>query len=93
LVSFFDQLRAKGRTVYEAVMEGSRLRIRAVMMTTLTTLAGLVPMLYAAGAGSEIQKPLVAVVFGGLISALLLELVVLPVLYVMLHRDETAVEP
>lgn len=95
LVSFFDQLRAEGRTVRQAVMEGSRLRIRAVIMTTLTTLAGLVPMLYAVGAGSEIQKPLVAVVFGGLISALALELVVLPVLYAMFNRDPvvSAAEP
>jgi cobalt-zinc-cadmium resistance protein CzcA len=87
LVSFFDQLRVKGRTVYEAVMEGSRLRIRPVIMTTLTTLAGLIPMLYATGAGSEIQKPLVAVIFGGLISALCLELIVLPVLYTLFNRD------
>jgi len=92
LVSFFDQLRTKGKTVYEAVMEGSRLRIRAVIMTTLTTLAGLIPMLYATGAGSEIQKPLVAVVFGGLVSALLLELIVLPVLYIILNSDKTAVD-
>ena len=89
LVSFFDQLRAKGRTVYEAVIEGSRLRIRPVIMTTLTTLAGLIPMLYATGAGSEIQKPLVAVIFGGLISALCLELIVLPVLYIIFNRDKT----
>jgi heavy metal efflux system protein len=88
LVSFFDQLRAKGKTVYEAVMEGSRLRIRPVIMTTLTTLAGLIPMLYATGAGSEIQKPLVAVIFGGLISALCLELIVLPVLYIFFYRDD-----
>ena len=89
LVSFFDQLRAKGSTVYEAVMEGSRLRIRPVIMTTLTTLAGLIPMLYATGAGSEIQKPLVAVIFGGLITALGLELIVLPVLYTILYSDKT----
>jgi cobalt-zinc-cadmium resistance protein CzcA len=89
LVSFFDQLRAKGHTVHQAVMEGSRLRVRAVILTTLTTLVGLTPMLYATGAGSEIQKPLVAVVFGGMITALLLELVVLPVLYVVFNRDET----
>ena len=88
LISFFDQLRAKGRTVYQAVMEGSRLRVRAVILTTLTTLVGLTPMLYAAGSGSEIQKPLVAVVFGGMISALLLELIVLPVLYVIFNRDK-----
>jgi cobalt-zinc-cadmium resistance protein CzcA len=92
LISFFDQMRAKGYTVHQAVMEGSRLRVRAVILTTLTTLVGLFPLLYAAGAGSEIQKPLVAVVFGGMISALVLELIVLPVLYVMMNRDETTVQ-
>ncbi|MGE4286922.1 MAG: efflux RND transporter permease subunit [Phycisphaerae bacterium] len=89
LISFFNQLRKKGSTVYQAVMEGSKLRGRAVILTTLTTLLGLTPMLYATGAGSEIQKPLVAVVFGGMISALLLELIVLPVLYVVFNRDST----
>ena len=92
LISFFDQMRAKGYTVHQAVMEGSRLRVRAVILTTLTTLVGLFPLLYAAGAGSEIQKPLVAVVFGGMISALVLELIVLPVFYVMMNRDETTVQ-
>lgn len=91
LVSFFDQLRAKGYTVHQAVMEGSRLRIRAVILTTLTTLVGLFPMLYATGAGSEIQKPLIAVVFGGMISALLLELIVLPVLYAIFYKDKKEV--
>jgi cobalt-zinc-cadmium resistance protein CzcA len=92
LVSFFDQLRAKGKTVYEAVIEGSRLRIRPVIMTTLTTLAGLIPMLYATGAGSEIQKPLVAVIFGGLISALCLELIILPVLYIIFNQERKIME-
>jgi cobalt-zinc-cadmium resistance protein CzcA len=91
LVSFFDQLRAKGHSVHQAVMEGSRLRVRAVILTTITTLVGLFPMLYATGAGSEIQKPLVAVVFGGMISALLLELIVLPVLYVIFNREKPVV--
>jgi cobalt-zinc-cadmium resistance protein CzcA len=90
LVSFFDQLRAQGMTTYEAVLEGSRLRIRPVIMTTLTTLAGLIPILYATGAGSEIQKPLVAVIFGGLISALLLELIILPILYVIVNPPKQA---
>jgi cobalt-zinc-cadmium resistance protein CzcA len=54
-------------------------------MTTATTLLGLLPILYAAGAGSEIQRPLVAVIFGGLVSVLLLVLIVLPVLYVLAH--------
>jgi cobalt-zinc-cadmium resistance protein CzcA len=50
------------------------------------------PMLYATGAGSEIQKPLVAVIFGGLISSLCLTLIILPVLYVIFNRDKTVEE-
>ncbi|OHB73572.1 MAG: metal transporter, partial [Planctomycetes bacterium RBG_16_55_9] len=92
LVSFFDQLRAQGKKVYDAVIEACRLRVRPLVMTTLTTLAGLVPMLYATGSGSEIQKPLVAVIFGGLISALCLTLVILPVLYIIFNRDKIVTE-
>jgi cobalt-zinc-cadmium resistance protein CzcA len=81
LVSFIDQPRARGRGVREAVTEACMLRVRPLAMTTLTTLLGLLPMLFATGSGSEIQKPLVAVVFGGLASSLALTLVILPVLY------------
>jgi cobalt-zinc-cadmium resistance protein CzcA len=62
------------------------------MMTTLTTLMGLLPMLYATGSGSEIQQPLVAVIFGGLISSLALTLIILPVLYVLFNGDRTVEE-
>jgi cobalt-zinc-cadmium resistance protein CzcA len=92
LVSFFDQLRAEGKKIYDAVIEACRLRVRPLIMTTLTTLVGLLPMLYATGSGSEIQKPLVAVIFGGLISSLALTLIILPVLYIIFNRDETVVE-
>ncbi|KKL86820.1 hypothetical protein LCGC14_1940890, partial [marine sediment metagenome] len=92
LVSFFDQLRAGGKKVYEAVIEACRLRVRPLMMTTLTTLAGLLPMLYASGSGSEIQQPLVAVIFGGLISSLCVTLIILPVLYILFNRDKAIVE-
>jgi len=90
LVSFFDQLRAQGSGVREAVFKACRLRVRPLMMTTLTTLLGLLPMLYATGSGSEIQKPLVAVIFGGLISSLALTLIVLPVLYTLVNREPHA---
>ncbi len=89
LVSFFEQLRSGGRKVYDAVVEACRLRVRPLVMTTLTTLMGLLPMLYATGSGSEIQKPLVAVIFGGLITSLCLTLILLPVLYIIFNRDET----
>ncbi len=87
LVSFCDQLRARGMVTLDAVYEACRLRVRPLVMTTATTLLGLLPMLYATGAGSEIQKPLVTVIFGGMISSLILELIVLPVLYVLAHDD------
>jgi cobalt-zinc-cadmium resistance protein CzcA len=87
LVTFFDQLRKDGKKVYDAVIEACRLRVRPLIMTTLTTLVGLLPMLYATGSGSEIQRPLVAVIFGGLISSLALTLIILPVLYVVFNKD------
>ncbi|MHC4740194.1 MAG: efflux RND transporter permease subunit, partial [Planctomycetota bacterium] len=92
LVSFFDQLRAGGKKVYDAVIDACRLRVRPLIMTSLTTLAGLLPMLYATGSGSEIQQPLVAVIFGGLISSLCLTLIILPVLYIIFNRDTTVIE-
>ncbi len=87
LISFCDQLRAKGMPTVDAVYEACRLRVRPLIMTTMTTLLGLLPMLYATGSGSEIQRPLVAVIFGGMISSLILELIVLPVLYVVATPD------
>lgn len=85
LVSFLDQLRAGGHGLHTAVVEACQLRVRPLMMTTLTTLLGLLPLLYATGSGSEIQKPLVAVIFGGLVSSLLLTLIILPVIYALAH--------
>ncbi|MCE5325438.1 MAG: CusA/CzcA family heavy metal efflux RND transporter [Planctomycetaceae bacterium] len=85
LVSFIDQLRAEGMGVKDAVFSACRRRVRPVMMTTLTTMLGLVPMLLATGTGSEIQRPLVAVIFGGLVTSLAMTLLILPVLYVLVN--------
>ena len=81
LVTFFNQLRDQGMDAVEAVKKGCELRFRPLLMTALTTLLGLTPLLYASGSGSEIQRPLAAVVLGGLVSSMLLTLIVLPVLY------------
>ena len=89
MVSFMDQLRRQGMSVRDAIFETCRLRIRPLMMTSLAVLLGLVPMLYATGSGSEIQKPLVAVIFGGMLSSLALTLLILPVMYRVLNRDST----
>ena len=81
LVSHFNQLAASGLPPERVIREGSLRRLRPVMMTATITALGLVPLLFASGPGSEIQKPLAIVVIGGLVSSTLLTLVVLPVLY------------
>ncbi|MDP8262359.1 MAG: CusA/CzcA family heavy metal efflux RND transporter [Candidatus Ancaeobacter aquaticus] len=81
LVTFFSQLRKKGLELNEAIRKGCELRLRPLLLTTLTTIFGLIPLLWATGSGAEIQKPLAIVVLGGLISSWFLTLIVLPCLY------------
>jgi cobalt-zinc-cadmium resistance protein CzcA len=81
MVSYFNQLREQGMALAEVVVEGARRRLRPVMMTASITAFGLVPLLFASGPGSEIQKPLAIVVIGGLVSSTLLTLIILPLLY------------
>lgn len=81
MVSCFNELRCMGISVESAVIKGAVLRLRPVLITASVAALGLVPMLFAHGPGSEIQKPLAAVVIGGLISSTLLTLFMLPTLY------------
>ncbi len=81
LVSRFESLRGKGVALLDAVVSGCRSKFRPVIMTTVTTALGLLPLVIATGTGSEIQKPLAIVVIGGLVSSTLLTLVVIPTLY------------
>ena len=81
LVAYFRQLREDGLPMAEAVRSGAERRLRPVMMTACITAFGLVPLLFATGPGSEIQKPLAIVVIGGLVTSTLLTLVLLPILY------------
>jgi cobalt-zinc-cadmium resistance protein CzcA len=92
LVTFFNQLRQQGLTTEEAVKKGCELRLRPLLMTALSILLGLVPMLYATGSGSEIQRPLATVVLGGLISSTFLTLVVLPALYCIVEWERPTAE-
>ena len=87
LVSYINQLRAEGLSVVEAVRRGTLLRLRPVLMTALVASLGLVPLLLARGAGSEIQRPLASVVVGGLVTSTLLTLLLLPVLYGSFEPD------
>ncbi len=81
LVSYIRTLRDKGMSQTEAVIQGCRQRFRPVLMTATVAMLGLIPMLFATGPGSEVQRPLAIVVIGGLVTSTLLTLVVLPTLY------------
>lgn len=81
LVSYFNQLYAEGLPLIECVTQGARRRLRPVLMTASITAFGLIPLLFATGPGSEIQRPLAIVVIGGLITATALTLILLPILY------------
>ncbi len=81
MVSYFNQLRARGLPMSELIIQGAQRRLRPVLMTASIATFGLVPLLFASGPGSEIQRPLAIVVIGGLITATLLTLIILPILY------------
>jgi len=81
MVSYFNQLKATGMPLRQVVIQGAERRLRPVMMTASIAAFGLVPLLFATGPGSEIQRPLAIVVIGGLISATALTLILLPILY------------
>jgi heavy metal efflux system protein len=81
LVSYFNQLRAHGLPEGRIVTEGAKRRLRPVLMTASITALGLIPLLFATGPGSEIQRPLAIVVIGGLVSSTALTLILLPILY------------
>jgi cobalt-zinc-cadmium resistance protein CzcA len=81
LVTYIRSLRLEGQSVEDAVVNGTTLRLRPVLMTATVAMLGLIPFLFATGPGSEVQRPLAVVVIGGLITSTLLTLVMLPVLY------------
>ncbi len=81
MVSYFNQLIQEGLSARDAVVQGAKRRLRPVLMTAAISAGGLVPLLFATGPGSEIQKPLAIVVIGGLITSTLLTLLLLPIVY------------
>ena len=81
LVSYFNQLQSEGMKLSELVVQGAKRRLRPVLMTASSTAFGLMPLLFASGPGSEIQRPLAIVVIGGLVTATALTLMLLPILY------------
>ena len=81
MVSYFNQLATGGMALAQVVVEGAKRRLRPVLMTASIAAFGLVPLLFATGPGSEIQRPLAIVVIGGLVSSTILTLILLPMLY------------
>ncbi|MBK0401877.1 CusA/CzcA family heavy metal efflux RND transporter [Adhaeribacter sp. BT258] len=87
LIGEFNNLKASGMTdIYQRVIEGTKHRLRPVLMTASVASLGFLPMALSGSAGAEVQRPLATVVIGGLISATLLTLLVLPVLYVYFEK-------
>ncbi|WP_428247920.1 efflux RND transporter permease subunit [Ferrovibrio sp.] len=86
IVEFANQLRDEGRDIYDAAVEASVARLRPILMTTIATIFGAVPLAYAQGAGAESRQALGWVIVGGMSFATLLSLFVVPVLYLLLAR-------
>tara|TARA_R100000306_G_scaffold62572_1_gene73961 strand:- start:68023 stop:71151 length:3129 start_codon:yes stop_codon:yes gene_type:complete len=90
IVEFANQLRDRGRTISEAILEGSILRFRPILMTTISTVIGAVPLVLATGAGAESRAAIGVVILGGLLFATTLTLFIIPVLYSLLARFTTS---
>ena len=88
MVTYYNQLRDEGMATHDAVMEGSLTRLRTVLMTAMLAMLGLLPMALSHAIGAETQRPLAVVVIGGLVSATLLTLLVLPTLYAWAARKD-----
>jgi cobalt-zinc-cadmium resistance protein CzcA len=89
LLFAFRQQLLKGETMKDAIIKGVTLKLRPVLMTTFTTIFGIMPLLLAKGPGAEIQRPLATVVVGGLITSTFVTLIVLPLLYQTLKKPSS----
>lgn len=92
MVTYFNQLAAQGMVLADVVVEGARRRLRPVLMTANIAAFGLIPLLFATGPGSEIQRPLAIVVIGGLVSSTTLTLILLPILYRRFGQENIDIE-
>ncbi|MFV0531155.1 MAG: CusA/CzcA family heavy metal efflux RND transporter [Flavobacteriales bacterium] len=89
LIGYFNQLEKEGMTdIYQRVIEGTKVRLRPVILTASVASLGFLPMAISTSSGAEVQKPLATVVIGGLISATFLTLIVLPCLYIMFSNTK-----
>ena len=86
LIDFINQLRQRGMEKFEAIAEAGRSRLRPILMTTLTTVLGLLPLALGFGEGAEVRAPMAITVIGGLSVSTMLTLVVIPVMYAVMDR-------
>jgi multidrug efflux pump subunit AcrB len=86
LISYIIMLRARGLSMYEAVTTAGSSRLRPILMTTVTTIAGLLPLALSRGEGSEVWQPLGITMMGGLTVSTLVTLLFVPTLYAVFHR-------
>jgi len=88
LVDLINQLQAQGKHKIDAIMEAGTARLRPILMTTLTTVLGLLPMAIGIGEGAEVRTPMAITVIGGLLVSTLLTLIVIPVVYSLMDRKK-----
>ena len=88
MIEYINQLRARGHTVIDAAREGAVLRLRPIMMTMLVAMLGLLPAATSHGIGSDSQRPFAIVIVGGLMAALLMNIFLLPTLYVWIAGED-----
>ncbi len=89
MISYINQLREQGQAKNKAIKKACQIRLRPILMTSLTTILGLLPMAVARGAGAELQNAMAASVLGGLLASTLLTLLVTPTIYSLLAREQT----
>jgi HAE1 family hydrophobic/amphiphilic exporter-1 len=92
LISYIIMLRARGFSMYDAVTTAGKDRLRPVLMTTVTTIAGLLPLALSRGEGSEVWQPLGITMIGGLTVSTLVTLLFVPTLYAVFHRKSVLAE-
>ncbi|HEY4879141.1 MAG TPA: efflux RND transporter permease subunit [Candidatus Acidoferrales bacterium] len=91
IVDFANVLRGQGRTLVEAVAQACRIRLRPILMTSLATIVGLLPMAFKLETGSEAYAPLARVIIGGLVSSIILTIFVVPAAYLLIYQRRPAV--
>jgi HAE1 family hydrophobic/amphiphilic exporter-1 len=93
LIDFINQLRRNGLPKREAIKQAGQVRLRPILMTTITTVLGLLPMAIGLGEGAELRTPMAVTVIGGLLVGTLLTLVVIPTVYDLVVREKVQPQP